>query len=179
MATETAQPDDIFARVDSYDWDNDQEFQGGLQAILGSASSPEQVAHLTLRARCFYYSRKFGTKIDFDGYQAWRNQQHGSEARANTVSQPHVEQHVELPVHAEAATATATAGADSAPSALGNAPTPATFAEICQLIAEGKPIPGIKEIPDTVLEGQTSTSNVARRKKPWEKDVDPSAAAGE
>lgn len=56
MATEGSS-ESIYAQVDNYDWDNDSEFQGGLQAILGSAASPEQVAHLTLRARTFYYSR--------------------------------------------------------------------------------------------------------------------------
>lgn len=65
-----------------------------------------------------------------------------------------------------------TASSAPAPAAPhGNAPTPASFAEICQLIAEGKPIPGIKEIPDTVLEGQATASTVPKRRKPWEKDV--------
>ena len=41
------------------------------------------------------------------------------------------------------------------------------------MIAEGKPIPGIKDIPDTILEGQGTQSNASRRKKPWEKDAAP------
>lgn len=53
---------------------------------------------------------------------------------------------------------------------MSEAPTPATFAEICEMIAQGKPIPGIKEIPDTVLEGQGTNATATRRKKPWEKD---------
>ena len=39
-----------------------------------------------------------------------------------------------------------------------------------ELITTGQPIPGIKEIPDTVLEGQASRSTPVKRKKPWEKD---------
>jgi hypothetical protein len=31
-------------------------------------------------------------------------------------------------------------------------------------------VPGIKEIPPTVLEGQGTQSSAPRRKKPWEKD---------
>jgi len=54
-------------------------------------------------------------------------------------------------------------------------PTPATFAEICEMIAQGKPIPGIKEIPDTILEGQGTHASATRRKKPWEKDTSASA----
>ena len=48
---------DVYQRVDGYDWDHDEEFQGGLRAILGSATSHEQIQHLTLRARCFYFAR--------------------------------------------------------------------------------------------------------------------------
>lgn len=46
-----------YSLLDSYDWDNDQEFQGGLRTILASATSPAQLAHLTLRARCYYFAR--------------------------------------------------------------------------------------------------------------------------
>ncbi|GAM86044.1 hypothetical protein ANO11243_040540 [Dothideomycetidae sp. 11243] len=181
MATaETAQPADLFAQVDGYDWDNDAEFQGGLQAILGSASSPEQVAHLTLRARCFYYSRKFGTKVDFDGYQAWRSQQHGLNSHGQLDSGSSL-QNADLQGELDPGVASESISAP-APAPHGNAPTPASFAEICQLIAEGKPIPGIKEIPDTVLEGQATASSVAKRRKPWEKDIpvsEPTIAAVE
>lgn len=47
----------LFAKVDSYPWDSDPEFQGGLLAILGSDPAPQQANELTLRARCFYYER--------------------------------------------------------------------------------------------------------------------------
>jgi hypothetical protein len=49
--------DDVYETLETYDWDNDVEFQAGLSAILGTNSTPEQAAELTLRARCFYYSR--------------------------------------------------------------------------------------------------------------------------
>ncbi|KAG8623160.1 hypothetical protein KVT40_008136 [Elsinoe batatas] len=162
MTTESLPSQNLFEQVESYDWNNDQEFQGGLKAILGSATSPEQVAHLSLRARCFYYSRKFGTKVDFDGYQAWRHAQTGVINGDSTAT--------DAPAGADH-TAVAGSEADAAPAAMGNAPTPASFAEICQLIAEGKPIPGIKEIPDTVLEGSATTATKPKRRKPWEKDT--------
>ena len=34
----------------------------------------------------------------------------------------------------------------------------------------GKPIPGIKQIPDTVLTDQGSTASASQRTKPWEKN---------
>ena len=39
-----------------------------------------------------------------------------------------------------------------------------------ELITTGQPIPGIKQIPDTVLEGRSSQPTPEKRKKPWEKD---------
>jgi len=56
-STSEQSAEDLYTQVDAYDWDHDLEFQGGLKAILGSASSPDQVQHLTTRAKCFYYSR--------------------------------------------------------------------------------------------------------------------------
>ena len=47
----------IFKELESYSWDSDTEFQSGLQAILGPNPTPDQAQQLTLRARCFYFSR--------------------------------------------------------------------------------------------------------------------------
>ena len=55
----TAPPDEstIYSELEAYDWPADTEFQSGLQAILGSTADPARAEHLTLRARCFYFSR--------------------------------------------------------------------------------------------------------------------------
>ena len=49
------------------------------------------------------------------------------------------------------------------------APYPSSFNHIVELITSGAPIPGIKEIPDTILEGQASEPTRSVRRKPWEK----------
>ncbi|KAK4550682.1 hypothetical protein LTR36_000261 [Oleoguttula mirabilis] len=149
----------LFTQLDSYPWDDDQEFQGGLSAILGSVKDPAQVEHLTLRAKCYYYARKAGTHVDFDGYKRWV-ELGGQEEGTNGLSEPgQSELHDELEE------------TGSGDGGMVNAPKPASFAEICDMIAEGKPIPGIKDIPETILEGQASESQTSRRKKPWEKDA--------
>lgn len=51
----------------------------------------------------------------------------------------------------------------------GDAPYPKSFAEVVELITLGKPIPGIKEIPDTVL-AEPENPGVQGRRKPWEKE---------
>jgi hypothetical protein len=149
----------IFNQLDEYPWDSDEEFQGGLRAILGSVPDPAQVEHLTLRAKCYYYARKSGSKVDFEAYKRWV--ENGREA-----GQPD-------PLDSEPPNGTPAAqvseSQQTGSGVVGDAPKPASFAEICELIAEGKPIPGIKDIPDTVLEGQSTTSQAAKRTKPWEK----------
>ena len=50
------------------------------------------------------------------------------------------------------------------------APYPTSFSQVVELITTGQPIPGIKDIPDTVLEGRASQATPVKRKKPWEKD---------
>lgn len=50
------------------------------------------------------------------------------------------------------------------------------YAELVELIREGKDVPGVREVPDTVLAGQGTESVAARRAKPWE--VGRSAATG-
>lgn len=47
---------------------------------------------------------------------------------------------------------------------------PSSFAHIVELITTGQPIPGIQEIPDTVLTGHDTSSTKPKRLKPWEKD---------
>lgn len=154
----------LFNQLDSYPWDEDQEFQGGLAAILGSVSDPAQVEHLTLRAKCYYYARKAGTHVDFDGYKRWverGGQAEGTGTGTNGLnSEP-----MQAGLEGEAGDTGAGDGG------MLDAPRPASFAEICDMIAEGKPIPGIKDIPDTILEGQASDSQASKRKKPWERDA--------
>lgn len=46
---------------------------------------------------------------------------------------------------------------------------PSSFAHIVELITTGQPIPGIQQIPDTVLTGHDTPSEKPERRKPWEK----------
>jgi hypothetical protein len=43
-----------------------------------------------------------------------------------------------------------------------------SFKQVMALVEAGKPVPGIKQIPDIVLSGKESTAEQAPRKKPWE-----------
>lgn len=138
----------LFEQIEAYPWSEDHEFQGGLSAILGSVTDPEQTEHLTMRAKCYYFSRKSQQQVDFNSYKQWVLDRRSQTSPNGEVS----------------------VDTEGTGGGLAEAPKPASFAEICELIAEGKPIPGIKDIPDTILSGQASERQVDKRKKPWEKD---------
>lgn len=174
----------LYEALEGYNWDDDAEFQSGLSAILGSNSPPEQAVELTLRARCFYYARygfvlcgsmyvfgtrrlmstrKYNVDVDFDAYKAYRS---------SRPQQPPAPQ--AIPV-SSALSASAESAGGILPGSSSNpnepaAPYPTSFAQIVELISSGKPVPGIKEIPNTVLTGQGTQAAQARRKKPWEKN---------
>ena len=163
---------ELFGKIDQYPWVADEEFQHGLTAILGSGASPEQNKHLTLRARCFYYARfvrrfiraprvlilprKFGVPIDFAAYEAW-DAAHGSLLDHESTNS------LEATKSSYSASASSTGRAEEA------APYPMTFEDIVELISSGKQVPGIQEIPSTVLLGQASSSTITTREKPWER----------
>jgi len=57
IRTSQNQDEALFQQLEDHPWGSDTEFQSGLQAILGPDPSSDQAEHLTLRARCFYFSR--------------------------------------------------------------------------------------------------------------------------
>jgi len=88
---------------------------------------------------------------------------------AATATTLDVKPHAQIPSSSSNSTTSPTT--DPAP------PYPTSFAEIVDLITQDKPIPGIEEIPTTVLEpGSSKQDRAERRKKPWEQDEKDSAA---
>ena len=156
----------MFAQLDAYDWDADAEFQNGLRSILASNRAPEQREHLTQRAKCFYYARKNGQPVDFDAYKHWHEQQvqvslagtNGHVGQEGPSSEANEDRNTALRHEQN--------GSSEEPPA----PYPNSFSQIVELISTGQPIPGIKEVPGIVLEGQSSVPVAGKRRKPWEKD---------
>ncbi|KAK3169938.1 hypothetical protein OEA41_009322 [Lepraria neglecta] len=169
----------LYEQLEAYPWDSDPEFQSGLQAILGQDPSPDQAQHLTLRARCFYFSRKNNIPVDFNAYQTWRSQRANSSLPNGTSST--------APISNSTAPSIVSSGSGQAARNETNAtttsseppaPYPTSFSQIVELITNGQPIPGIQEVPDTVLEGQASQATTTKRKKPWEADDAEGAETG-
>ncbi|EAW14669.1 DUF5572 domain-containing protein [Aspergillus clavatus NRRL 1] len=171
-------PDAVFEKFNSYSFISDREFAKGLAIILGHPDTPATRAEidreddLVLQAKCFYFSRKekLPSPLDFKAYKAWRDsaasgdellnrwesskivsRQASSTSPPTPLVQPDsVSANTSLPVQEPA--------------------YPSSFARIVELITTGQPIPGIQQIPDTVLTGHDTPSEKPRRRKPWEKE---------
>lgn len=104
---------------------------------------------LILQAQVYFFCEKTETILSLDDYFDWKNNyERGKESAKVEPLQPEPVQEAE-PL---------------------DAPYSSNYEKIVDLIVNGKPVPGIKEIPDIVKEGQDSKQELQQRKKPWEKD---------
>ncbi|EEQ29087.1 hypothetical protein McanMca71_000864 [Microsporum canis] len=170
----TANPTDIYQRLSSYSFTADPEFKLGLAVILGQPRTPatdEQINRtddLVVKAKCFYFSKKFAIQppIDYILYKQWLQEQ-PLPSQPDEIIPPSLNNDNETVV-SESISASATQ--NPVKSQEEQPAYPSSFARIVELITTGQPIPGIQQIPDTVLTGQETASTAQRRRKPWEKD---------
>jgi hypothetical protein len=123
--------------------------------------------------------RKTGKEVDLEAYTSWKGSReakgkapaHASpddtmaagavakEAPIFTEPQSEIEKSI-----ASTTVLSTTAGGDDSDAKL-------SYQQIVEMIRDGKEddLPGIKDIPNTVLEGQGTASTQAQRRKPWEK----------
>ncbi|KAF9983917.1 hypothetical protein BGZ75_004535 [Mortierella antarctica] len=179
METSSHQP--VFKKFENYDFEGDATFQNGLKSIVnGNQDKSEREQQEAIQNAKYFYFSRFVQNFDNNQYQAWRAQQpaapgstsgpseatrEGNESQHGQICTPDTT-HVTAP-----APSTTTAGADPS--------YPKSFQEICELIASGKPIPGIRQIPNNLAEGTPSEAKLAPKLKPWEakKAVEAPAAA--
>jgi hypothetical protein len=119
------------------------------------------------------------SSLDFKNYKNWLIE-HGLIATTETPAASSITE------DSNAAVATSSIQSTSAPpqeerkeSKDAEPAYPSSFAHIVELITNNQPIPGIEEIPDTVLAGHDEPSKAAKRRKPWEKDVEVEAVGGD
>lgn len=171
-----------YEAIERYAWAQDVEFQTGLASILATSSGVE-AEDLTLRARCFYYSRKTSVAVNYTSYKKWRTRQLPPTVTASSPTLPPVSTtpSASSPSRSHVATKSASPAEasmdhtkDTSSSETSARPDyPTSFDDIVELIKTGKPIPGIKDIPNTILAGQGTQAKQGRRLKPWEKQHHP------
>jgi len=196
QSAQTQTQNSLFESLNAYPFASDIEFRNGLGVVLGRApgasATDEEVAReddLVLQAKCFYFTRKenISPPLNFATYKSWLkslggtppipvgNTSSGSSSTAIATASEAVSSlsssssmptgNTSCNVNVPLERGPGPADSDSVQSE----PTyPSSFARIVELITTGKPVPGIQQIPDTVLEGHQTPSTVAGRRKPWE-----------
>lgn len=141
----------------NYDWESFSEFQDGLKQILDNflESLKEQDPSVTSipaldqqqlidQAKSFFYCSHTGNILNLDDFNQWKIQNGDKFIKDKKVTEIDKEGDEE-------------------------APYSSNYQDVVNLIVSGKPVPGVKEIPDTVLTEQSSESNAEPRVKPWER----------
>lgn len=178
-------PSTIYRSLSTYLFDQDPEYLSGLSAILGHPETPPTQEELTsnpdliLQARCFYFARRNNLPpINPAEYQQWLSQ---NSTNTHAASEAALPSHPTQPHPAAAAaapptiatTTTTTTNSTSSDQQQQQPPYPTSFAAIVDLITRNVPVPGIEEIPDTVLEhGSSKVDHTPRRRKPWESSAE-------
>jgi len=188
-ADQSAVPN-LYKDVERYAWSEDSTFLAGLASILSSQSprtDPAQLEMLALQVRCFYYNRQNNVAVEPVAYAAWRKDQdahdlsqllpnhevHQSASITNGVP-PSVSLNNNNNTESTASdrhlasSSAADLSHETQSTQIDQHSQTASFADIVALIQSGQPIPGIRDIPDTVLTGQGSDATQAPRRKPWE-----------
>ncbi|KAF5553248.1 hypothetical protein FPHYL_8760 [Fusarium phyllophilum] len=175
----------IFTAFDTYPWTKDKNFMSGLYAILGEPGqqNPQaSLADMAIHARIFYYAQRIGVSIDFSAYKAWLTsspdyqppdvlpEEYRQRDVANASPLSVLDWQKAAPktdLYVDRKAAAAQSGSQDQPS------YPMAFAEMIKLIQEGKPVPGIRQIPNTVVRDPAVKPVGARAvpRKPWEKDT--------
>lgn len=171
----------LFSDLQTYPFQADFEFKKGLSIILGHPDRPATDSEinseddLVLQAKCFYFSRKakLMSPLAFSSYKAWLKSERESEsfltggANVEERKESDAEDTTGQPFPSDP---TVSSDHNSEKGEQPKEPVyPSSFAHIVELITTGQPIPGIQQIPDTVLTGHDTSSAKPRRKKPWEK----------
>jgi len=166
----------IYSKFDSYPFAADTEFNAGLQSILATAPGIEDEkvkSKVELQAKIYYFCRKFSVPpFSIDDYQSWNSSPAGdseAEAASRDIASsinPGASGLIDALMGAGPSSKVAAEVAEGHEEEDG--PPRLSYAELIELIQSGAPIPGIKDIPDTVLEGQGSAAEASKRRKPWE-----------
>ncbi|KAI9372393.1 hypothetical protein BJX61DRAFT_534005 [Aspergillus egyptiacus] len=166
---------ELFEQLRVYPFISDPEFAQGLAIILGHPDIPASEKEigrndaLVLQAKCYYFTRKkkLVSPVNVEAYRAWleaRPLADNLTAQVTVAAQRGAgSSATPLPPKSEKTEER------SNPASLEPA-YPTSFAHIVELITTGQPIPGIQQIPDTLLTGQGAPSARQKRRKPWEKE---------
>lgn len=141
---------------------------------------------LQLQTKIFVFCSETGNILELQDYQFWLANKEGAEqvsaAGGGEISSGNENavnldvEMVDASVNVDASADAGTPTSNSQPGTLAvdtangdNEEYTSNYQEIVDMIVNNKPIPGIKQIPKTILDPNTaSKSTLQQRKKPWE-----------
>lgn len=173
--------EEVYVKFLNYDWASHKEFQDGLSEIMeGHLESlkeldpsvtsipPAQKQQLIDQAKSFFFCSSTGHILNLDDFYVWKRNNGGKITLLD-----------DTPTIAIAETTPSTVELKETPQDSSTEPKDASepsetpyssnYQQLVELIVSGQPVPGIKQIPDTVLADQKSESSARSRTKPWEK----------
>ena len=181
--------EEVYIEYQNYDWDSFSEFREGLQEILENyldnlkeqdplvtSIPPLDRRQLEDQAKCFFYCSHTGNILNLDDYEKWRRDNGVHYAIVEPKIQEIGDQDIETARHevdyseAQGSGTQFETKVEKSQDDDTQPPYSSNYQELVELIVSGKPIPGIKYIPNTVFEDKKSVSLVGQRRKPWEKE---------
>ena len=156
--------------MEEYDFDKDVEFRKGLDSIreglLVSGKSEAEIQDTLDKAKSFYYEKFIKPKPKPKSQEDHTGEPNHDPGHHKILTENTI-------VEAAEFTSNTSSSVDSEKITKPLEPKyPKSFAEVCDMIAKGIPIPGIKTIPDTTHDPtfklQTTSSTMHPIKKPWE-----------
>ncbi|GAB1313037.1 hypothetical protein MFIFM68171_03247 [Madurella fahalii] len=195
-------PNAEFKKFDTYPWVRDRSFLQGLMATLGPSLASksdgfirQKALNTTLQARIWWYKSRFNVEIDRAAYDDYTTSHQSSNPDSAILTKLE-----EIQQRMGTAPALSSAGDQNQNQAIpawqlnapkvdlskkaedagthtntssGGTPYPDNFQALIEAVTMGKPIPGIKEIPNTVVRppGVTPVGKMKAPRKPWEKDL--------
>ncbi|XP_013878145.1 uncharacterized protein LOC106527709 [Austrofundulus limnaeus] len=140
----------VFVRFESYNFEADQRFAAGLKTLEKSEKSREETEMLNLKL--FYYNR-FVEPIDQQSYRTWCSSSHHVKASdlqqdQRNLSPSDSENQTETSAHPET--------------------KQLSFAEVLQLVQEGKEVPGVTKLDIKPSNQSPTPSQMQQVRKPWE-----------
>lgn len=155
----------VYLEFLNYDWSSFSDFQEGLSQILEGHLAqlkeqdpsvvkipPAENQQLIDQAKSFFYCSHTGNILNLDDFYVWKR---------NNGGKITLLEEVKAEAQAEEQPAAKTTESEDVPYS-------SNYQNLVELIVSGKPVPGIKQIPDTVLSEQVSKLLALTRRKPWE-----------
>ncbi|CAN3357818.1 hypothetical protein DICA3_C14994 [Diutina catenulata] len=170
--------EDVYKQFLNYDFGADDDFVTGLQEIIdghveslrvqdpSATVSAADRAQLTDQAKVFFFCSKTGNILELDEYRVWLARGGNRYKKSGQIEEIEEGETTQTAI-GDGTNATSLDTTSQAPE--GTAPYSSNYQNVVELILAGKEVPGIKEIPDTVLPEQQSEAQASQRKKPWEK----------